>query len=139
MRSDAHLPKNYQLVLEVVCAQGAGVHATTSEIFEQTKRRQPTIGYSTVYRALLRLSSLGLVSEVSLPGANSVFYEPAAARHGHFNCRRCGRIEDVVFDVPAGITAELELVRGHTVTDVSLSAQGLCAECRNRVGDAAPS
>ncbi len=75
------LPKNYQLVYDVVCAQPHGAHAAAGEIYAEARRRQSSIGYSTVYRALDRLRDTGLVHEVRVPGATGALYE--VARHGH--------------------------------------------------------
>ena len=42
--------------------------------------RRPRFGYATLYRALGRLRDLGLVAEVSLPGADAAVYEAAQRR-----------------------------------------------------------
>jgi Fur family transcriptional regulator, ferric uptake regulator len=124
------LPRNHALVLDTVRAQGAGVHATTHDIFAAAKQRQPAIGYSTVYRALARLRDLGLVSEVALPGARAVVYEPAAPTHGHFHCRRCGQVEDIGYDLPADFVQRVEAERGVAITEALLTLNGVCAACQ---------
>ncbi|MGH7055677.1 MAG: Fur family transcriptional regulator [Stellaceae bacterium] len=124
------LPKNHQLVLGVVRSQGPGVHATTIEIFAAAKRRQPGIGYSTVYRGLTRLRDCGLILEVAIPGTASVVYEPAAVSHAHFHCCRCGRIEDVAFTLPRATLTRIEDASRHQITGTTLTFHGLCRQCR---------
>jgi Fur family transcriptional regulator, stress-responsive regulator len=124
------LPKNYQLVYDVLCAQPEGHHASASEIYGAARRRQPGLGYSTVYRALDRLHGLGLVLEVRLPGSASALYEPARAGHAHFHCVQCGRVDDIEFSLPtaelAALSARHQIEIGTVVTTLS----GLCEGCR---------
>ena len=124
------LPKNYQLVYEVVCAQPLGVHAAAGEIYGEAKRRQPGIGYSTVYRALDRLCASGLVHEVRVPGTASALYEPARTGHAHFRCSACGAVTDINYDVPAGDIERLTREHDIGIAEVSLTFNGLCTTCR---------
>lgn len=126
------LPKNYQLVYDIVREQGAGMHATMSAIFSEAKRRQPAIGYSTVYRALDRLRDLRLILEVKVLGAGSSLYELVRSSHAHFLCTRCGRVEDVDYALPTAMIEELATERGADITDASVTFQGICAHCRER-------
>jgi Fe2+ or Zn2+ uptake regulation protein len=129
-RKGARLPKNHALVLDLVRSQDAGVHATTQEIFAAAKRHRPSIGYSTVYRALIRLRDLGLVSEVAIPGARAVVYEAAAPTHGHFHCRRCGRMDDIRYALPPDFVRQVEAERDVEIAEALLTLNGVCAECR---------
>ncbi|HTQ33215.1 MAG TPA: transcriptional repressor [Stellaceae bacterium] len=124
----ARLPKNYQLVLAVVRSLGRGTHATTREIFAEAKRKQPRLGYSTVYRALLRLRDLGEVAEVNIPGLPSAVYESATSKHAHFHCQKCGRVEDISFVGEVGDLAKI-VQTNHSINDLSLILHGICADC----------
>jgi Fe2+ or Zn2+ uptake regulation protein len=128
---DPRLPSNYNVILEVVRSQGTGQHATTSDIFAEAKRRKPRIGYSTVYRALNRLRDLGLVLEVRIPGAASALYEPMGTSHAHFLCKGCGRVDDIDYIPSKAVFAELSLGRDMEISDLSVTAHGLCAACRD--------
>ena len=122
------LPKNYRFVLAVVRSLGRGTHATTREIFAEAKRQQPRLGYSTVYRALLRLRDLGEVAEVNIPGLPSAIYESAANKHAHFHCQKCGRVEDVDFVGEVDNLGKI-VQTDHLINDVSLVLHGVCAGC----------
>ena len=123
------LPKNYQLIYDVVCAQREGAHAAAGEIYASAKRLQSGIGYSTVYRALDRLRDLGLVLEVRVPGMASALYEPARAGHAHFHCIQCGRIDDVEYNMPAtDVTAVADRYKIE-VNNVVMTLNGLCHAC----------
>ena len=45
------LPKNYQLIFDIVAESGIGRHLTSSEIYAKALERRAGIGFSTVYRA----------------------------------------------------------------------------------------
>ena len=124
------LPKNYQLVFEVICAQPPGVHRAAAQIFTEAKRRQPRIGHSTVYRALDRLRDNGLVHEVRVPGAASALYESARHGHAHFLCTACGAVEDIGYEIPADDLARLDAGHDIAIAAVSLTFNGLCGACR---------
>jgi Fe2+ or Zn2+ uptake regulation protein len=124
------LPKNYQLVYDVVCTQAPGTHAAAGEIYGKAKRLQSGIGYSTVYRALDRLRDLGLLHEVRVPGMASALYEPARTGHAHFLCTGCGRVEDIDYHISTIDLLGLDKAHGIAIADVSLTFNGLCRACR---------
>ena len=128
-RRTGKLPRNYQIVHDVVTAQPPGRHADAQEIHAEAKRRQPSIGYSTVYRALDRLRLDGLVHEVRVPGAASALYEPSRHGHAHFLCTGCGRVEDVDYAIPPDHLATLDAAHGIAIADVVLTFNGLCRRC----------
>lgn len=123
------LPKNYQLVYEVVEDSGIGRHLTSAEIYAKAVQRRPGIGFSTVYRALERLRDLGLVSELHVAGADAATYEPSGPRHAHFRCKACGAIEDVAYAVPARTVEALALHHGFTIDSERVTFEGVCAVC----------
>ncbi|MGB6519683.1 MAG: transcriptional repressor [Candidatus Cybelea sp.] len=123
------LPKNYQLIYEIVESSGVGRHLTSSEIYAKAIKRRPGIGFSTVYRGLERLRDLGLVSELYLPGVDAAAYEPSGPRHAHFRCSECGRIEDVAYAIPRRTINTLALQHGFTIEGERVTLEGRCAAC----------
>jgi Fur family transcriptional regulator, ferric uptake regulator len=126
---DARLSKNHRLVYEVVREQGVGRHLSMAELYEIASARRPGIGFTTVYRALTRLRDQGLVAELTLPGADSAYYEPATEPHAHFRCSGCGRVEDVPFALSGDVLATLASQLHAQVAGASVSLHGRCAAC----------
>lgn len=124
------LPKNYQLVLEIVRSAGTGVHLTTNELYARAKRRRPAIGFSTVYRGIARLRDLGLIDEIVVPGSDAAVYEPSAEPHAHFRCSRCGTVQDVEYALPAQTVAAIASQTGAHIVNVTLTLHGECEACR---------
>lgn len=124
------LPKNYQLVYDIVDEGGLGCHLTPADIYAKAVERRPGIGFSTVYRALDRLRDLGLVSELVVPGAPAATYEPSGPRHAHFRCSECGAIEDVAYAIPARTVRALAERHGLEIDGERVTFEGRCAACR---------
>jgi Fur family transcriptional regulator, stress-responsive regulator len=127
------LPKNYLVVLDVIAAQPVGCHAAANEVYAAARRRQPTIGYSTVYRALERLCDEGLVHEVRVAGTASALYEAARHNHAHFLCTGCGAVRDIAYAVPADDLARLDRDHAIAIADATLTFHGLCESCRHEI------
>ena len=123
------LPKNYQLIYDIVERSGLGRHLTPSEIYTKALKRRPGIGFSTVYRGLERLRDLGLVSELHVPGAEAATYEPAGPKHAHFRCSECGEIEDVAYAIPPRALNTLTRQHGFTIESERVTFEGRCATC----------
>jgi Fur family transcriptional regulator, ferric uptake regulator len=126
------LPKNYQLVYEIVEESGAGRHLTSSEIYAKALKRRPGIGFSTIYRGLERLRDLGLVSELYVPGVDAATYEPSGPRHAHFRCSECGEVEDVAYAIPTRTIKTLALRHGFKIESERVTFEGRCSECGAR-------
>lgn len=124
----ARLPKNYEMIYDIVLQDGVGTHLTTGEVYLRAKRRQPAIGYSTVYRGLLRLRDEGRVSEIVAHG-EAAAYEPVGPEHAHFFCTTCRKLSDLQLTLPKNFCRKVAKVEHAEVTGVSLTVQGKCASC----------
>ncbi|HEX3368195.1 MAG TPA: transcriptional repressor [Candidatus Cybelea sp.] len=128
------LPKNYQLIYDIVAESGIGRHLTSLQIYAKARKRRPGIGFSTVYRGLERLRDLGLLSELHLPGADAATYEPAGPAHAHFRCTRCGGIEDVAYAIPARTLKSIALRHAFNIRSERVTFEGHCTACATPAG-----
>ena len=124
------LPSNYRLVYDVVQELRPGQHLAAGDIFARAKALKPSLGYSTVYRALDRLCRLKLVLALHVPELNGALYERAGADHSHFVCRACGTVEDVACDLPMAAIGACVAAFDGEIDDVALTIHGRCAACR---------
>ncbi len=122
--------KNYEAIRRVVESGGPGSHRTTAEIYDQVRKLQPKIGYSTVQRGLARLVGLGRINAVKLPDESGVRYEARGFRHGHFLCAACGTVLDVPYALPDETIGRLAAELGVSVEDHSVALTGRCSACR---------
>jgi Fur family ferric uptake transcriptional regulator len=124
------LPKNHQVVLEILRGAGHGTHLSTAEVFARAKELRPAIGFSTVYRGIQRLRDLALIDEIVVPGADAAVYELARAPHAHFRCDRCGALEDVAYKLSPRAIASIVEATGARIDDAKLTLHGLCRRCQ---------
>ncbi|GAC1547751.1 MAG: hypothetical protein NVS3B16_20040 [Vulcanimicrobiaceae bacterium] len=134
----APLPKNYQLVYEIVRDSGLGQHLTMPDVFGRAVERRPGIGYSTVYRGLVRLRELGLIAEIVVPGADAATYEPIAPPHAHVRCRACGRIDDASYALPPQVLTSVAQATGYAIESGVVTFAGRCGSCAGGGAGSAP-
>ena len=79
----AHLTRQREVVLQVVSESMQ--HPTAADVFEQAKKRLPTISYATVYNSLRYLKDAGLIHEITF-GNGSSRYDSETGRHDHAVC-----------------------------------------------------
>lgn len=67
-------------------------HITAEELYHDLKKKNPKIGFSTVYRALKLLREAGLVKEVDFDERKARFeHKYAHSHHDHLICIKCGK------------------------------------------------
>lgn len=115
-----------QRVLDVLSAERCHLSA------EEIQARLGGVGTATVYRALDRLTQLGLARRLCA-GGKSVLYERAREEHMHFVCVRCGRVHDIPADL-SGVAREAAKVCGHQAEWSEVTARGVCKDCLAREG-----
>ena len=128
--AELQLPKNYRLVYDVVHEHGRRRHLSMGDVYAYARELQPSIGFTTVYRGLTRLRNMKLISEISLPGAQSAYYEPLAESHAHFLCDTCGTVLDIDYRPSKCVAKNIAKTHGVQVEDVQVSFHGRCSACR---------
>jgi Fe2+ or Zn2+ uptake regulation protein len=110
--------------------RGSDNHLTAGEIFERVRRRDPRIGYGTVYRTLHLLAEHGLIQELTFADQASR-YDGRVERHDHVHCLRCGVLLDV--DVPVALIARhvASEQSGFDVTSHHTVFAGVCPACKS--------
>jgi Fur family transcriptional regulator, ferric uptake regulator len=108
-------------------------HLSTDELYQLVKKRDPKIGFTTVYRTLKLLAECGLASEVSFHDGVARFEHQYNRRsHHHMVCTECGG--SVEFFSPEVDKLEEEIGRKHhyATTRHTLQIYGVCEDCRKR-------
>jgi Fur family transcriptional regulator, ferric uptake regulator len=116
------------LIWEVL--RDARRHITAEEVAAEVRRTLPDVNVSTVYRTLELLVSLDLVVETRLDG-NACYYEVSPEpTHHHFVCTQCGAVGHFGDELLAAVHAELAECQAFAVSQIQVTAFGVCGVCR---------
>jgi Fur family ferric uptake transcriptional regulator len=115
-------------------------HLSTDELHRLVRKKDPRIGFTTVYRTLKLLADSGLASAVAFQDG-VVRYEQQFLRRGHHHmvCTECG--SSVEFFSPEIDRMEQEIGRKHhyLTTRHTFQIYGICEECRQKSSQRLPS
>ncbi|MGB3368185.1 MAG: Fur family transcriptional regulator [Acidaminobacteraceae bacterium] len=119
-------------VLDVILAN-QGKHLSTEEIYDEVKDSCPDIGLATVYRTLILLDDLDVVSKLILDDT-CVRYElnthDGDHQHHHLICTVCADVIEVEGDSLDELEASIELEFDFKVNDHKLKFYGICSKCK---------
>ncbi|MFL0250034.1 Fur family transcriptional regulator [Clostridium neuense] len=123
-----------QAVLEAIITNG-NMHMTVEEIYDYVKKDHSEIGLATVYRSVLLLNDIGIITKLSLNDGIAryqIIHENETHQHHHLICTNCGKIIDVEEDLLDDIESKIEATYGFNVKNHSLKFFGLCKDCRDK-------
>jgi Fur family transcriptional regulator, ferric uptake regulator len=106
-------------------------HLSTDELHRLVKKKDPKIGFTTVYRTLKLLAECGLASEVAFhDGVARYEHQYNRRYHHHMVCTGCGT--SVEFFSPEIEKLEHEIGRRYkfSTTRHNFQIYGLCENCR---------
>lgn len=113
-------------------------HISIDELLTKVRKRQPRVGYATVYRTLKLLVDSGLAVERQF-GDGQARYEVVGDHHDHLICIKCGLIlefEDAEIErLQDRIAARLG---GFTVLRHRHELYGLCPKASGQAGGTCP-
>ena len=106
-------------------------HLSTDELYRLVKKKDDSIGFTTVYRTLKLLAECGLASEVAFNDGITRYEAQFNRRnHHHMVCTDCG--SSVEFFSPQIERLEQEIGRAnhYTTTRHTFQIYGLCEACQ---------
>ena len=113
-------------------------HVSIDELLTKVRKRQPRVGYATVYRTLKLLVDSGLAVERQF-GDGQARYEVVGDHHDHLICVKCGLIlefeDDEIERLQDRIASRLG---GFTVLRHRHELYGLCAKEQGVPGGRCP-
>ncbi|MBX3015866.1 MAG: transcriptional repressor [Caldilineaceae bacterium] len=105
-------------------------HPSAEEIYQELVERHPSLSLSTVYGTLSAFVRAGLVRKLSeVDGRLRV--DGTKSHHDHAICRICGTIFDVEPEPNTLLLPPTELPDGHTVLNVRIEYDVVCANCKS--------
>ena len=105
-------------------------HPTADTVLERARAEMPSLSLGTVYRVLKDMARMGEIREVVCKDAPSRF-EKNTMNHGHFRCVKCGKVEDVFFNLDK-IDKNIVDFGDNLVLESQLFFRGICKDCREK-------
>ncbi len=109
---------------------GTPGHVSVEELTAIVRRRDPAVGYTTVYRAMKLLADCGLASAHDF-GDGQTRYERALQRthHDHLICTACGAILEFEDHGIEELQEEVARRHGFEIASHRMELYGRCADC----------
>ncbi|MDS0524983.1 transcriptional repressor [Clostridium sp. SHJSY1] len=124
-------PQRRSIVDTIVDSEGK--HLTAEEIYDEVKKKCPEIGLATVYRTILLLEEIGVVSRLHLNDGCSRYelvHSDETHRHHHLVCSVCNNVIEVEDDLLEELEARIEKNYNFKIVDHSVKFYGICSECK---------
>ncbi|WP_125154656.1 Fur family transcriptional regulator [Clostridium rectalis] len=115
-----------------IIIKNEGSHLTTEELYNLVKEECPEIGLATVYRTVLLLEEMGIVTRLDLNDGCSRYelvHEDENHQHHHLICTNCGKVLEVEGDLLEVLEHNIESKYDFKIKDHSVKFYGICSEC----------
>ena len=113
-------------------------HVSIDELLTRVRKRQPRVGYATVYRTLKLLVDSGIAVERQF-GDGQARYEVVGEHHDHLICMKCGLILEFEDDEIERLQDKIaQRLGGFTVLRHRHELYGLCPKAAGEASGACP-
>ena len=116
-------------ILEVVTE--ADDHPTAADIIQRLRVKGFSFAYGTVYNSLRYLTDVELIRELKLGEAVSR-YDARTEEHQHIVCTVCGKVEEVLVDIPTEWLAQIAQQTKYRIDHPHIVMEGMCEQCTTK-------
>lgn len=112
------------------------VHMTTEEVYLEALKVMPEIGIATIYRTVLVLEELGLITAMTFDDGITRYElrkESESHNHHHLICTECNKIIEVNLDLLENLEERIEKTEKFKIKDHNLKFYGICESCLKRM------
>ncbi len=104
-------------------------HPTAADVYKQVQRDLPSVSLGTVYRVLSRMADEGHLLRVHFANGDDVF-DVTVTPHCHIRCRTCGKVRDVVVNLPPVSHVDVLGDAPFLLEETHLEFIGVCQACQ---------
>jgi len=122
-----------RMAIVEVLSNGQG-HPSVEKIYDQLKKRYPTMSLTTVYRNVMMIKSLGEVLELGFPDGSNRYDGNKPFPHPHVICVKCHKIIDPDLSNLKDLTEEVTQETGFEIITNRVDFFGICPHCRGDTG-----
>ena len=129
-QNSVRLTRQRRLLLSIL-EKGEG-HVSAYSIFEEARKKDPTIGQATVYRTLKLLAEKGILDTHSFGSSENLFESLEKEHHDHLICTSCGNIEDLYSEDLEKVKEKVAKANRFKMESHRLDIYGICAACSSK-------
>jgi len=107
-------------------------HFSHDDLLALARKKDPGIGYATVYRTLKLLSELGLATELHFEDGHTRFEASDGEHHDHLICVSCSRIVEFEMEEIEKLQEEVAANHGFELVHHRMELYGLCPQCSSK-------
>lgn len=121
-----------RIIVETL-VENQGSHFNARELLQFAQKKDPTLGFATLYRTLLVLKDIGFVRQINTGEGFNRYEAPGRDVVLHLLCASCGKItrfreQENKLRVLSVWAAE----EGYEISPQSVQIYGVCSECLAR-------
>ncbi len=119
-------------------------HPSADLLYRELKEEYPTLSIATIYNIIQLLSRSNLIRVLSIDDKR-VYIDPDTSDHGHFLCKKCGKLLDMSVDTHsllegASVTSSFGTTRAsfdgddpdsHRLEQIEFFCYGTCSDCKS--------
>ena len=98
-------------------------HPTADEIYNELVKEVNTLSKTTIYNTMNAFSKAGIVRALTLDN-NQTRYDFTTHDHGHFKCRKCGKIIDFYLN-----SLDVPEISNFVIEEKNVYLMGVCDFC----------
>ena len=118
-----------QLILDVFLKTEK--HLAAEELYELVKKKNPSVGYATIYRTMNLFSDAGLCRELRVEdGITRYEHLYNHKHHDHLICIECGKIIEIESPEIEALQEKIAKKNGFILKKHQLELYGLCRDCK---------
>ncbi len=106
-------------------------HPSVEEIYNALIGHLPTLSKTTVNNTLRLFREQGAASMLTID-ERQVCFDGDTTPHGHFLCRKCNGIFDIMTENEEYELAQRRLPEGFKCEQTDIYFRGICSECSNK-------
>jgi len=108
----------------------SGGHVTISELLQKVRRRNPRVGFATIYRTLRLLCEAGLANERHFGDGLARYEHAGGGHHDHLICTSCGNVEEFEDRSIEQLQDQIARERQFHIVSHKHEIYGVCARCQ---------
>lgn len=105
-------------------------HVSVDELYDRVRRRDSSVGYSTVWRNLKLICKIGLAEEVNLGDGITRYDRVTDVPHGHLYCLTCKELVEFDADQVLDFLSAVASRNDFLPESFKIEIQGHCTKCR---------